>query len=1141
MGKEAARRAPKIIHGDTVTGFAFVAHLGSKRYLTVVARASVTAQSGALVVDRRPDASFIADDLAPYLPQTDVLVLDRRGVPGTDAARSVDVRIATWPTRERPDSEVLFSKIAPAAGFHAMRSADTRIYLEEARARSVAYLPDTVAWSSFHRAPPDQRAPHLTGNEIVTVDTGATRDVYPLPHLVVEARLAHDAGAPMEIALTLDTVEVFTASRALALCFRNHVEIPDDDAAYRVFLRMRTAHATPPWPRDVAGPSSVPPRFMSTMVMDPPATVSDASTEPPPTQVFDPPGTEPPPRARMGTLVIDVPVVDRALVDKAIVRPTPRGGTDNPAAPPAGTPPGKRRALDATLHLDGPVVPGKLPFAPGGAPPAPPAPGARPANPSAGPATAPAPPITQAPDRAFAGTTDLTGDRPPASTPFARERKRAGQQSWARRDPAPAPPVPPAQAPAPQSPARLPPAPPHLAAQAPAPQSPAPRAPRPPTPQPPAAQPARTEPLLPITDAVAPVRGTPAIVGIATRSVLEPRSTTWWIVTKVSFDIGLDGACTLRPEAAPLAAEQPLVRDTPEGGVSPDDLVPFKPKVDVLLGTTAPPRPTKQGKMRFAFGEGTSGFDRTAPTDPAPSRIFGGLSRTSPVRSAHLGEVDASYARSRFPFPPETLDPLYFQCAPPEQRVAAARSDARFVLEGLVLEKEKLEGRLAGDRVAVAARGPQGAIVEIPLRLDTIYFALDDRRVDLSFRGKITSATPPVLVARVAGEGEALDGAQWAAAFAVAFADEVATGAAPANRARPEATEDPLAPHVNRARARLRAAGIEIPDGTAEIDVASLPPGELPKETARPELRAWVLAQHGARASCRGADLAGADLRELDLTGADLREADLTDARLERAKLDRALLAGANLTGASLGGASLREADLSGADLTGARATRAVFDAAHLEATTLDGLYAPQASFREVKGKGASFEGATISAARFDDAKLEESSFAKAKLDRTDFRGATLVEARFMEATGTQPVFEGATATGLRANGAQLDRASFVRARLDGASFDGAQLLKCALRGAGLRGAGFTTAILDGSALDGADLKEARFGGASLEGVTLDGADAFEAVFESANLTGASLRSTNLYGAELLGATLDKTQLEGATVAGTKLDKRKTP
>ncbi|MGH3442008.1 MAG: pentapeptide repeat-containing protein [Nitriliruptorales bacterium] len=76
----------------------------------------------------------------------------------------------------------------------------------------------------------------------------------------------------------------------------------------------------------------------------------------------------------------------------------------------------------------------------------------------------------------------------------------------------------------------------------------------------------------------------------------------------------------------------------------------------------------------------------------------------------------------------------------------------------------------------------------------------------------------------------------------------------------------------------------------------------------------WAaLANHGAGANLRGANLCGANLRGANLDGANLRGANLDVANLDGANLYGANLRGANLDGANLRGANLREANLRGA------------------------------------------------------------------------------------------------------------------------------------------------------------------------------------------------------------------------------------
>ncbi len=85
------------------------------------------------------------------------------------------------------------------------------------------------------------------------------------------------------------------------------------------------------------------------------------------------------------------------------------------------------------------------------------------------------------------------------------------------------------------------------------------------------------------------------------------------------------------------------------------------------------------------------------------------------------------------------------------------------------------------------------------------------------------------------------------------------------------------------------------------------------------------------------------------------------------------------------------------------------------------------------------------------------------------------------------------------------------------------------LRNADLSGLDFTRALLEGADLRGADLR-----GANLEGAVLAKADLREAKLARARLSGANLGGANLEGADLEDARLDKAVLMRARVAGAK-------
>lgn len=408
---------------EGVTAHAFVVHVTSslgapRRSIAIVARARLRQEGGAAVLDPRGGGMIDADALAPYLPATDVIVSAPNDASARDGARAVEVKILSWPTGGRASIE-RFVRKAPRDVFAGIRSPDVRLYLEEAHTRARTYLPDTIPWTSFQRASPDERTSWLEGNEIVSVETGSTRDVYPLPHVAVEARLHEDATVPIEIRLALDTVEADVDARTLTLGFRGHIAIDHDGekGRQRVYVRLSTARNAPPWPAAVAGPSSAPPRFASTMVIEPTSTTPPPKTMPPRTM---PPGTVPPGaspdddaplRTRLGTLVIDAPPVDPRVVDLPVdTAPPPR--PPPPSMSGEKTPARKPRPFDSTIQLDPDQAAAAMK--------------------SPTEETAETQP---APDRPFGGTSELAdaSTTGPASTPFSPTRRRAGQKGWGRK------------------------------------------------------------------------------------------------------------------------------------------------------------------------------------------------------------------------------------------------------------------------------------------------------------------------------------------------------------------------------------------------------------------------------------------------------------------------------------------------------------------------------------------------------------------------------------------------------------------------------------------------------------------------------------------------------------------------------------
>ncbi len=257
------------------------------------------------------------------------------------------------------------------------------------------------------------------------------------------------------------------------------------------------------------------------------------------------------------------------------------------------------------------------------------------------------------------------------------------------------------------------------------------------------------------------------------------------VIVKASCDLA-GGSARVRAQADALEAERRSY---------PGDLAPYKVRADVMLvGHARPPAPVAEMEVRFRFGHAHNAFERAllvfgdrawsagrrpAASAPQPfvvmplgwERAFGGprfaanpagighgdamrRARPEPLPLPNLEDPEqrmrlpsqtpapASFAprplawkeradEHAWPFFPEELDWTRHQAAPAAQQLALLDGDEPFAIAGCA--PETIEGALPGiaPRCLVARDG----VAELPLRLDTVLFDVDARRLQLVWRG----------------------------------------------------------------------------------------------------------------------------------------------------------------------------------------------------------------------------------------------------------------------------------------------------------------------------------------------------------------------------------------------------------------------
>jgi uncharacterized protein YjbI with pentapeptide repeats len=507
--------------------------------------------------------------------------------------------------------------------------------------------------------------------------------------------------------------------------------------------------------------------------------------------------------------------------------------------------------------------------------------------------------------------------------------------------------------------------------------------------------------------------------------------------------------------------------------------------------------------------ESPTAMVRSPGDRPAPAGAFP-IAPGWASRRALAGTHDERWRTGRWPYHPDDFSFAFYNAAPHDQQIDGYfRGDEEIELLDLHPQQRVIRCRLPGvrARVFLEPAGPDAALREVALHLDTIALDADTLRAHCVWRGLREIAGP------------SLD--EFARVFVV---------------------HEPIGqrrePVECQAWFERRRAEIEAEEAALAPQAPPGPAAATPATPATPaELRDRVARAVAEGRSCARWELIDADLSGLDLRRADLTRALLTRARLGGAVLDEARLDGASLDAAELGGASLRAASLDGAVLTGARGAGANFDGAVLDGASAAEASLPGASFVKTSLRRADLPRADLTGARFEDAALDGADLSGAVLEGAVLVRSTLIDT-WLEGgvRAARARFDGCDLGRLRASeGADLSDASLQGVKARGARFGEARLDRADLSGAELDEADFSRASLVEANLGRCSLRRARFQDASMAGVRLDGSDLYQARLEGADLRRADLRGASLFGAEVWRANLEGARLDGADLTGTKL------
>ncbi len=706
-------------------------------------------------------------------------------------------------------------------------------------------------------------------------------------------------------------------------------------------------------------------------------------------------------------------------------------------------------------------------------------------------------------------------------------------------------------------------------------------------------------------DAV-PFIAEPSLLGMSFAWNLERKVPSYAVVAKATLDLSLpNGEASLREEGEPPTGDL-HVFDPPMSSLRyASDIAVVKSRCDVLLWGHAFGRGRASTEVRFAFGDATRsgrGFDRrlrvhgprkwsagrpgkaeayekvpllwelaahhaqvnpvgrTHDGDMAPqievvdggvSPGFGGIPLMWPSRLGRFGTYDERWYKTRFPFFAEDFDPSAYQLAPKEQQLDRIRGEEPFVLEGLHPDHRVIRGTLPKLSARVFAVGPSedgGVFTEVPLRLDTVFFDLEELTITFVWRGN--HAVADMFASDVsAWRGELLTGPpdedalreafwrRWDPEWAESLGQDEEAVAIRETAAAAVGDEVAMARHEKRARERLTEAGLD----------AALLAAERAEPPTAPAPRRWppadqCIGRRLAEAWLAGGDepgpgiLVGAELSGLDFSGRDMSGFQLHGAHLERCRFIETNLTEAQLAEAVAREAMFDRATLDSADLTEADLTGCVLAGASLCEADLTGCVAVGGLFDEVKAMGAQFIGAELERASFLEAKLNDASFTEAQLQQVRFTKASLAGVRLYDANASGADFTGADLKEARADGVTMVKAICDGARGDDAVFDGADLTDVSWRKSSLRALSMTRAVALRARFIACDLRGAGLAKTTLAGADFRSSDLMEADLAEADLSESDFRKANLFGAELFGSRRSGMNTEGAIIGRTIIE-----
>ena len=230
------------------------------------------------------------------------------------------------------------------------------------------------------------------------------------------------------------------------------------------------------------------------------------------------------------------------------------------------------------------------------------------------------------------------------------------------------------------------------------------------------------------------------------------------VVVKGTFALDRDGDLALAPEQEPLSLDRALPLPGGAGLAHASDLVPFKPRADVILaGHARAGAPAGAIALRIALGAIDKRFFALAGTPSARVPLVPAYLRDAPSALGERVTVGPCPAwAERVPTVPdlagdlsllgadaEPLGPLpasfdygLFNAAPDDQQLAELPERGVLALEGIFARAPRREVRLPAVAPRVFLLGPGGAPArDLPLRADTLAIDGDRAVCTVAWRG----------------------------------------------------------------------------------------------------------------------------------------------------------------------------------------------------------------------------------------------------------------------------------------------------------------------------------------------------------------------------------------------------------------------